>query len=216
MDTSNYEHLRCRVSEAARDVLARTLTFEEAAAKYDVTADFIENKIKDKTWEPPRPVLKAHSVIDTLRQTPVQPRDVLTAEEKQLKDTFIDPQQKRRVWVMFLVCLQQAANEFSHNVLTLRAAAEKYDVKPEDVLARSKDAAYEPPRPLAPGEHLSDLGKQQAAGEKHKAARLHERDVNQAANAVTADILTITAACDKYHVTESEVQEKLKALEQKV
>jgi hypothetical protein len=146
MDTSNYEHLRCRISEAARDVLNRTLTFEEAAAKYDVTAEYIESKIKDSLWEPPRSATNIPSVIAELRQAPPAPRDVLTAEEKKLKDTF-----GNRSWVMLSACLGQAASAVQHKELTLRAACEKFDVSPEDVQRRMKDPTYEPERTLAPG-----------------------------------------------------------------
>jgi hypothetical protein len=148
---TNHSYLCTAVRDAAREVLAKTTTIKEVAQKYELPAEWIESKVLDSTFEPPQKRQhRNHSVIETLRETPLIARDVLTAAEKTLKAGFIDPQQKRRLHAMHVVCVAEAATAVQNKQLTIRAACEMHDVTVDDVEKRLKDPSYEPPKPLPP------------------------------------------------------------------
>jgi hypothetical protein len=139
--------------DVVREVLARTISIEDAAKQHNLPVDWIETKILDPNFEPPRPVNAKPTLLDELRNKPEQkqPRDVLTAEEKQLKAGWVDKLQKRRLFHVHVQCVREAAREVTVGWLTARAACEKYDVTAEDLQARIKDPNYLPERPLPPG-----------------------------------------------------------------
>jgi hypothetical protein len=143
---NNWQYLSTTVRDAAREVLAKTTTLKEAAQKYELPAEYIESKILDSTFEPPKQRQRPnHSIIDTLRETPLIPRDVLNVEDKAtkaaiIKDTELTQKEKRSTHPLRVRCIEQAARETK--VLTVRAAAEKYNVSEDDVRAQVKDPRY--------------------------------------------------------------------------
>ncbi|SPF44745.1 hypothetical protein SBA1_550110 [Candidatus Sulfotelmatobacter kueseliae] len=154
-DLHNPVYISTLLRDTATKVLNGTLTLEEAIKVSELPQEWIEAKINDETFEPPKPERKKKTVLDELREKPPVPRDVLTAEEKQLKNGFIDKLQKRRLFHVHVQCLREAAREVQAGWLTERAACEKYDVTEEDLQARIKDPNYTPERPLPPGHKLS-------------------------------------------------------------
>lgn len=148
IDVGNWHYQSVCIRDAARDVLARKLSLEEAAKQYNVPQEWIECKVLDPQFEPPKVNEKKVTALDRLRETPAEPRHVLTKEEKQLKHSFIDKLQKKRLHHTWVQCIVEAAREVHFKMLTLRAASEKYDVKPEDVQHRLKDNTWVPEAPL--------------------------------------------------------------------
>jgi hypothetical protein len=145
---NNWHYLSTTLRDAARDVVAGTITIKDASAKHDLPIEWIEAKATDPLFEPPKPALKNANLVGLSNQ-PV-PRSVLTVEEKRLKDGFIDPLQKRRLHSHLVTSLGQAATEVHTKQLTIEAAAEKYDVAVSDIQKRLKDPMYQPEQPLPP------------------------------------------------------------------
>jgi len=165
MQQQNWDFLDVSVRDAARDVLNHALTFEQAATKYSVPVEYVEAKVTDPQYHPPRQQRKTSTIVDALRRSPtVQPRDVLNAEDKVtkavvIKDTEHILKEKRSIHPKRVQCIIEAANEVNAKVLTPRAAAEKYNVSIEDVQGQVKNRFYA-------SELVAPLGPKQRA--KHK------------------------------------------------
>jgi hypothetical protein len=142
---NNPVYLSTVLRDAARDVLAGAITIEDAAQKFDLPVEWIEQKCKQgEYFQPPQPTRKVDPRLNHLRKQP-SPRSVLTEQEKTLKDGFKD-----RRYSQLVQHIQEAATEVQSNQLTIEAAAEKYDVPVSDIQKRMKDACYAPERPLPP------------------------------------------------------------------
>jgi hypothetical protein len=142
---NNPVYLATMLRDVARDVLAGSITMDDAAQKYDLPVEWIEQKCKQGDYfEPPQPARKADARLDHLRKKP-SPRSVLTEEEKSLKEGF-----RNRTPIQLVQCIEEATREVQSNQLTIEAAAEKYDVPISDIQKRMKDPSYEPERQLPP------------------------------------------------------------------
>jgi hypothetical protein len=142
---NNYVYLCTTLLNAAQEVLAGSISIEDAAQKYELPVEWIEQKCKQgEYFEPPRATRKADPRLDHLRKQP-SPRSVLTEQEKTLKNDFKD-----RRYNQLVQHIQEAAREVESNQLTIGAAAEKYDVPVSDIQKRMKDPYYAPERPLPP------------------------------------------------------------------
>jgi hypothetical protein len=159
----NWDFLDVSVRDAARDVLNRKLTFEEAAKQYNVPVNFIEAKVTDPNYHPPRQPRQTSTVVDALRRAgPVEgPRDVLNAEDKATKaaikkDLELAEKEKRATHPIRVRCIEQAVREVVRTVdkITPRAAAEKYCISVEDVQGQLKNPYYatQLPVPLGPNQ----------------------------------------------------------------
>jgi hypothetical protein len=160
-----WHYLGTLLRDVARDVLAGTITIKDASQKYDLPVEWIESKIVDPVYEPPK-TQAASATLAGVRNPPT-PRSVLTAEEKKLKDSFIDPLQKRRLHVNLVVGLGQAATEVQSKQLTIEAAADKYDVAVSEIQKRIKDPVYEPAKPLPPN-HRPDPRREREKEDKKR------------------------------------------------
>lgn len=156
----NWHFLDVSVRDAARDVLNKSLTFEEAAAKYSVAVAYIEAKVTDPDYHPPQLQKKTSTIVDALRHSaPVQPRDVLTAEEKATKAAIIADKkaiekEKRSPHPFRVQCIKEAARDVTAKRLTPRAAAEKFNLAVEDVIGQVANPLYaeQLKAPLGPNE----------------------------------------------------------------
>jgi hypothetical protein len=149
---NNWHYLSTTLRDVSRDVLAGTITIQDASEKHELPIEWIEAKTIDPLFEPPKPALKNANLVG-LRSQPV-PRSVLTSEEKKLKDGFIDPLQKRRLYPNLVTGLGQAATEVQNKQLTIEAAADKYDVAVSDIQKRLKNPMYVPEQPLPPNHRV--------------------------------------------------------------
>jgi hypothetical protein len=143
---NNPTFLSTVLRDAARDVLVGSITMEDAAQKYELPVEWIEQKCwKGDEFEPPRPARMSDPRLNHLRTQQPTPRAVLTEEEKNLKNGFKD-----RRHVQLVHHIQEAAREVQSNQLTIEAAAEKYDLPVSEIQNRLKDPFYEPERKLPP------------------------------------------------------------------
>lgn len=153
----NWDFLDVSVRDAARDVDNRILSFEEAAKQYNVPVTFIEAKVNDPNYHPPRQPQAKSSRVDALRRAPAQPRDVLTAADQATKaaikrDLELTAQEKGSTHPIVQRSIEQAACEVRSRVLTPRAASEKFNVSVDDIAAQIKNPYYASnlPAPLGP------------------------------------------------------------------
>ena len=156
-DQNNWDFLDVSVRDAARDVVNRVLSFEDAAKQYNVPVNFIEAKVNDPNYHPPRKPQEKSSLVEALRRAPAQPRDVLTAADQATKaaikkDLELTAQQKGSTHPIVQRCIEQAACEVHSRVLTPRAASEKFNVSVDDIAAQIKNPYYAAnlPAPLGP------------------------------------------------------------------